>query len=83
MDTEKNPCGFASLKEAAAFFGVSTRTIYRMISEKAIRAYRIGSKTIRIPREDLDRYLEENQVELRTPTVMPGKFVYHKGDKLV
>ena len=83
MDTAKEPCGFVSLKEAAAYFGVSTKTIYGMIADKEIRAFRIGAKTIRIPREDLNKYLEENQLDLRTPTAMPGRFSYNAGDKLV
>lgn len=48
--------------EAAEFLGVVPRTLYRMIDENLVPAYRMG-RVIRLKAEDLDAYLESNRVE--------------------
>lgn len=47
---------------AAAYLGVVPRTLYRMIDEGEIPAYRMG-RVIRLKRTDLDLYLENHRVE--------------------
>jgi excisionase family DNA binding protein len=46
---------------AAAYLGVVPRTLYRMIDEDKIPAYKMG-RVIRLKRADLDAYLEANRV---------------------
>jgi excisionase family DNA binding protein len=42
---------------AAAYFGVSRRTIYRLIQEGALKPIRIGAR-LRFRVRDLDEYVE-------------------------
>ncbi|MGB3352677.1 MAG: helix-turn-helix domain-containing protein [Mycobacterium sp.] len=42
-----------SIQQAAAAFGLSPKTIRRWIAEGRIRAYRLGSRTIRVDRDSL------------------------------
>ena len=46
---------------AAAYLGVVPRTLYRMIDEDRIPAYKMG-RVIRLRRSDLDAYLEAHRV---------------------
>lgn len=48
--------------EAAERLGVVPRTLYRMIDEGAIPAYKMG-RVIRVKERDLDDYLEANRVQ--------------------
>lgn len=48
--------------EAARYLGVVPRTLYRMLDEGQIPAYKMG-RVIRIKRTDLEAYLEEHRVE--------------------
>lgn len=43
-----------SLKDAAARFGVSERTIRRRISEGCLPAYRVGPRSIRVRATDVE-----------------------------
>lgn len=43
-----------SLKEAAARYGVSERTIRRRIAEGQLPAYRVGPRTIRVRTADVE-----------------------------
>jgi excisionase family DNA binding protein len=45
----------ATVAEGAAYRRVSTRTIWRYIAKGDLRAYRFGSKLVRIDLDDLDR----------------------------
>ena len=47
---------------AAAYLGVVPRTLYRMIDEGKIPAYKMG-RVIRLKRSDLDAYLESHRVQ--------------------
>ncbi len=42
-----------TLKEAAAWYGVSVRTLRRRIAEGALPAYRVGPRAIRVRSEDV------------------------------
>lgn len=46
---------------AAAYIGVTTRTLYRFINDGAIPAYKLG-RVIRIRRTDLDAFLEAHRI---------------------
>lgn len=50
-EQEKTYCNVA---EAARFLGVSETTIWRWIKQQRLPAYRVGPKTIRIKRADLE-----------------------------
>jgi excisionase family DNA binding protein len=41
------------LKEAAAWYGVSERTLRRRINEGLLPAYRVGPRSIRVSAEDV------------------------------
>jgi excisionase family DNA binding protein len=48
--------------EAARYLGVVPRTLYRMIDEGMVAAYKMG-RVIRLKRSDLDEFLDANRVE--------------------
>ena len=48
--------------EAAERLGVVPRTLYRMIDEGAIPAYKMG-RVIRVKESDLDAFLETTKVQ--------------------
>jgi len=50
---------YFSLVEAAEYLGVGTLTIRRMISRGQLKGGRIGTKMIRVKREDLDAMVRE------------------------
>jgi len=45
---------YASLAQAADWYGMSQRSLRRMIAEGELRAYRVGKRQIRIRVSDLD-----------------------------
>lgn len=50
---------YVSLRQAADYLGYeSERTIRRMIAEGHLRAYRVGTKTVRIKVSDLDKAMQ-------------------------
>lgn len=44
----------------AQILGVSKRQVQRWIADKKLRASRLGHKTLRIRREDLQRFMERS-----------------------
>ncbi len=42
-----------TVKEAAVVLGMHPDTVYRLIREKKLPVYRIGNRTVRVPREKL------------------------------
>ena len=64
--------------EAADFLGVSVRTLEGMIKRGVIPAYKIGPKSVRLRREDLEEYLAGHRaapvIEKVTP-VRPCRYV--------
>lgn len=48
MTTKNAPRRMVGLAEAADHFGVCTKTLRRRIADGTIKAYRLGSKTIRV-----------------------------------
>lgn len=66
---EKHPAdGYISMNDAAAYLGVSRRTLERLIGSRRLRHYRLG-RTIRLRRKDLDEYMESlavDRIDLRS-----------------
>lgn len=64
--------------EAADFLGVSVRTLEGMIKRGVLPAYKIGPKSVRLRREDLDEYLAGHRaapvIEKAAP-VRPCRYV--------
>lgn len=48
---------FISLAEAAEYLSVTDRTVRNFIARGDLPAYRIGSRALRINRDDLDRII--------------------------
>lgn len=55
-------------QEAAAYLGITVRTLYRAIDEGKLTAYRMG-RVIRIQKPDLETYLEGSRIQ-------PGELVH-------
>lgn len=54
--TSSKPCTRpATVKQAAEHWGVSTKTIRRMIDAKTITGYRLTPRTLRVNLDELDR----------------------------
>jgi excisionase family DNA binding protein len=49
-----------TIQEVADWAKVSTKTIYRWISDNKILAIRLGNQTYRIPEKAIIDYLEQN-----------------------
>ena len=64
--------------EAADLLGISVRTLEKMIARGALPAYRVGPKSVRLRREDIDDYLESHRaapVIRAVETVRPCRYV--------
>lgn len=57
-----DPIRWLGTTEAAERLGVVPRTLYRMIDEGAIPAYKMG-RVIRVKESDLDAFLETTRVQ--------------------
>ena len=53
--------------EAAATLGITPRTLYRLIDDGKVRAYRLG-RVIRLRSDDINDFLEASQIEPGTRT---------------
>jgi excisionase family DNA binding protein len=53
--------GWMGTKDAAAYLGLTTRTLYRIIDEGSIPGYKFG-RVIRVKRGDLDAYIENSRI---------------------
>ncbi len=60
-DVEGGELGWMSTKAAAAYLGITTRTLYRFIDEGALPAYKLG-RVIRVRRPDVDAFIEAARV---------------------
>lgn len=54
--------GWMGTKKGAAYIGVTQRTLYRLIDDGQVPAYKIG-RVIRVRRDDLDDFLEVSRIE--------------------
>lgn len=65
MYGQSEPDHLLAVSEAAAYAGVSTKTIYRALEARRLKHARIGqSKCYRIRREWLDAWIDESAVEV-------------------
>ena len=55
---------FYTVSEAAKMLDVSRTTIWRWINEGRLGAYRVGGRTIRIRRQDVQKMLRPARVQL-------------------
>lgn len=53
---------FFSVKEAAAYTGLSARLLYQKLHERALRSYRVGKKIV-LEVKDLDEFVMTNEVK--------------------
>ena len=51
-----------STKDASEYIGVTLRTLYKLIDEGLIPAYKIG-RVIRVKKEDVDSYLQSTKIK--------------------
>ncbi len=64
--------------EAADLLGISVRTLEKMIARGSLPAYRVGPKSVRLRREDIDVYLESHRaapVIRAVETTRPCRYV--------
>ena len=51
-----------SIKDVAEYLGVTTRTVYTMIADGRLRAYKLGERVIRFRRSEVDAALTPTDV---------------------
>ena len=51
-----------SVPEAAEYLGVGMRTVYKLVDQGLIPAYKLG-RVIRIKKEDAEDFLEDHRIE--------------------
>jgi excisionase family DNA binding protein len=73
MDDEVLPgdFGWMNTKSAAAYLGMNPRTLYRIIDEGDLPAYKFG-RVIRLQRRHLDDYIERSRIQ-------PGELGHLRG----
>jgi excisionase family DNA binding protein len=57
-----------SRRDAAGALSVSVDTLERMIKRGDITAVRIGRRGVRVPRSELDAFIDRKATGLRTPS---------------
>jgi excisionase family DNA binding protein len=61
-DVAKDIETWCGTKDAAEALGITTRTLYRLIDDGDIPAYKLG-RVLRVRRADLDAYLERCKIQ--------------------
>lgn len=61
MTANTNERRWATIDEAAAYLGVATKTIRRMITDGQVTGYRLGARLIRVDLDELDTQLRPMQ----------------------
>lgn len=64
--------------EAAELLGISIRTLEKLIERGSLPAYRIGPKSVRLRREEIDAYLDSHRaapVIRAVETTRPCRYV--------
>lgn len=62
MATEDSDIEWLSTKEAARRLGLTTRTVYRLIDEGQIPAYKFG-RVIRLQADEVDRFIDTARIQ--------------------
>lgn len=60
---ESKPREFLSYERVAAELGVSRKTVERMVREGRLQAVHLGSRSVRIARDDLDEFEDRLKAE--------------------
>lgn len=47
-------------REVAAMLSVSPKFVQRLVADRKLQSHRLGHKTLRIRREEVERYLRRN-----------------------
>lgn len=55
-----------AVPEAGEYLGVGERVVRRLILERRIRYYKLGSQHVRIDVDDLDAFLQQGRVDPTT-----------------
>jgi excisionase family DNA binding protein len=75
------PPQWLSTKQASDWLGITARTLYRMIDEGGVPAYRLG-RVIRLKQRDLEDFVESLRIEPGTlGHLYPGGEVLEEGDE--
>jgi excisionase family DNA binding protein len=61
------PRQYESIEDAAARLGITARTIRRRIADGTLTGYRVGTKTIRVARDEVDDKLLRPIPTISTP----------------
>jgi len=61
--TEESKPVMMTVKEIAKEIGVAPMTVYRLVHRGELPAIRISQRSLRVRREELVKYLENQQVE--------------------
>lgn len=62
---------FLTIAATAAFFGVSRQSIYNWIAAGAISTVRIGPRTVRVTRAEIDRFIAARTKRVAQPVDTP------------
>jgi excisionase family DNA binding protein len=57
-----NESGWMGTKDAASYLGITLRTLYRVIDEGQLPAYRFG-RVIRVKRADVDGFVDSARIK--------------------
>ena len=52
-----------SMSEAKEYLGISTSTLYEILSQAQLKTYKIGSRRL-VLKSELDKFIEDNSKEL-------------------
>jgi excisionase family DNA binding protein len=64
MDPEDDePPRWLTTVQAAKWLGVGQKSVLKLVNDGRIRGYRVGDRTIRLRKSDIDAYLEQSIVE--------------------
>ena len=56
-----NPTSWLSVKDIAELFGLKPKTIYERVADGVLPAVRLGPRTLRIERSELDKFVERGR----------------------
>jgi len=61
----KHGSGLVKIEEAAEILNMGVSSVYKLVSTKVLPSFKYG-RTIRIKREDLEKFISEHYVTRRT-----------------
>ncbi len=60
-DRDLNAVRFLTVAEVASMMRVSKMTVYRLVHSGELPAVRVGERSIRVDRREVERFLKENR----------------------